>query len=120
MPGARHPSSDGDIRLLNDLKTAVACGNVNLVQELLQQVPDIQATLSADIGNGRTLLHEAAECCSPQIVQLLIDHGAAVNALDSREQSPLTAALWGCLPLGEIRTISAVCPWLLEGMLQRC
>ena len=44
-------------------------------------------------GNNRTTLHAAAEKGDPEIVELLLQHNAKVNAVDGNKNTPLMAAV---------------------------
>jgi len=56
--------------------------------------------------------------CGPQIIKLLLENGAAVNAVDAKGRTPLSilkrdACRWGALPFNEER-VDAGC---IENML---
>ncbi|HEY3418848.1 MAG TPA: ankyrin repeat domain-containing protein [Armatimonadota bacterium] len=62
--------------------------NVPLVRAMLRCGADVTARYK-----GRTALHCAAQAGFANVVAVLIEHGADVNALDARSQTPLDAAM---------------------------
>ena len=76
------------------LHAAAAAGLVELLTALLLAEPSGQAPslLHLKDQNGRTALHAAAGQRNHTIVQLLLDHGAAIDALDESDTSPLMIA----------------------------
>lgn len=71
--------------------SAVESGDVNLVRDLLDRYPTLVRT--GKTRTGESLLHLAAKGCHVEVVRLLIDRGADVNAVAMERVTPLTAAL---------------------------
>ena len=65
----------------NDLFAAVRARKSELVREILQRRPDLSRIRDND---GATALHYAAESGDRDIVQILLDAGADINARDLR------------------------------------
>ncbi|QYT04588.1 hypothetical protein H0G86_011490 [Trichoderma simmonsii] len=65
------------------LHFAAMSGNIRITELLVRSKPD----LSARSRQGETPLHLATK--SPEIVKILLNHGAKVNAVDISEQTPL-------------------------------
>jgi ankyrin repeat protein len=76
-------------------------GNANGVRLLLKLGVDVGALYEGDgyfdIARNSTALHVAAWRARPAVVKLLIEHDAAVNALDGRGRSPLALAVRACV-----------------------
>lgn len=75
-----------------DVFEAASVGDVARLEEILAADPDAVRSVSAD---GWTALHLAAAFSSPEAVELLLEHGAAADAVSRNPQSnqPLHAAL---------------------------
>ena len=72
------------------LYDACANGQLHKVREILQKDSDIANRLNQRIGFfGETPLHEAARGGHDDILQLLLNHGASVNAVDNDGDTPL-------------------------------
>jgi hypothetical protein len=80
-----------------DLFNAVRSGEAEKVQSVLERHPESAMSRDAD---GATALHYAAENGHQEIVVLLLDAGADINALDAR---------FGATPAG----------WAIEYLRQR-
>jgi uncharacterized protein len=76
---------------LTPLHMAVRAGPVESCELLLAAA---ETLLDAEDNNGRTALMHAAQCGRSDIVQLLLQKGAAVNVTDSQESTPLSVATW--------------------------
>ena len=73
------------------MHTAAYCGNLKLVQWLVEHGADINAKTD----NGFSVLHAAAITGSLELVQWLVEHGADVKAKDSDGWTVLHAAVNG-------------------------
>lgn len=73
---------------------AAAMVDVETVQHLLEQTPDLIHTFSSD---GWTYLHRAAQCGRADVAALLLRHGADVNARAHNDlaNTPLLCAVIG-------------------------
>ncbi len=76
-----------------DIHDAVRKDDLNEVQKLIQK--DSNSIADRDDEYGRTPLHIAAEKGFKDIVQLLLAHGADVNAKDKYNNTPLHNAIHG-------------------------
>jgi ankyrin repeat protein len=74
---------------MEDLFAAVCAGDVERVREILDATPESARSRDSE---GATALHYAAENGHREIVALLLDAGAAINARDARFQA--TPAGW--------------------------
>jgi ankyrin repeat protein len=82
---------------------AVRAGNVSAVRALLTGDP---ARANEEDGSGATALHLAAENGHREVVRLLIEHGANVNARDGRfDATPTGWAIEYLRQLGGYLTI---------------
>lgn len=84
------------------LHAAAASRNVKLCRLLLDHEVKSGSNVDADAGDikGETPLHLACKWAegSLEVIRLLIDHGANVNAQDGESQAPLyEACIAGCL-----------------------
>jgi cytohesin len=78
------------------LHDACANGDLHKVQEILQKDSDIPNRLDQRIGLlSETPLHVAARKGHADILQLLLNHGASVNAEDDFGNTPLPRATSG-------------------------
>ncbi|OQR99420.1 ankyrin-1-like, partial [Thraustotheca clavata] len=87
------------IRRFDWTALALACkaGQTNIVSLLIAYNGVLLGKPSKD---GKTPLHVAAKYDQPLIVQMLIDSGANVNAVDKDGRTPLhEAAMYGCKPV---------------------
>ncbi|XP_031548959.1 transient receptor potential cation channel subfamily A member 1-like [Actinia tenebrosa] len=84
----RQPKSQGRSTAFH-----LACeqGSVEIVKRLLQEDPSVAKILLID-ACGSTPLHNAAKNNSSAILELLIEHGANVNAKDDNNVTPLMLA----------------------------
>jgi hypothetical protein len=67
---------------------AIESGNVNAAQEALNK-----GALVAGLNKAQIPLHLAVKRQDPNMVKLLLDHGALINQTDNDKQTPLTIAL---------------------------
>jgi len=74
---------------------------------------DLGADVNARDSRGDTPLHKAAGVGNERSVRLLLDHGAAVDAVNNRQLTPLAAALENCSN-AKIETLTAVAELLLQ------
>jgi len=72
------------------LKAAVLSGNTDLVRLLIEQSADIHKPLNP---SGTTILHQAAQSGIAEIIQLLVEAGHDINAVDTNGNSPLYVAV---------------------------
>lgn len=84
------------VSLLCSLASIAGCGDAELRDKVLKN--DIKAvtkylddggSASRNIGSGTTMLHY---CVSPEMVKLLVDHGAKVDAASRAGNTPLHSA----------------------------
>ncbi|MCX6381617.1 MAG: ankyrin repeat domain-containing protein [Armatimonadetes bacterium] len=80
------------------LSNAVARGDIELVRSLLEH----GANVNVGTDDGNTPLHIAAFLCRTEIVQLLLEKGAAPLAKNNRKETPIdvVSGAWS-KPLGE-------------------
>ncbi|WP_051359856.1 ankyrin repeat domain-containing protein [Adhaeribacter aquaticus] len=69
---------------------AVKSGNLEEVKSLLDNEPDIVNTKD---NKGYTLLHLAAQEGNGDLIKLLLERGADINALTEDGQSPMEIAI---------------------------
>jgi ankyrin repeat protein len=79
--GARH-----------DLFTAVATGQADVVRSLVAADPYAVYRRLGFVGDNQTALHVAVRLRRPDMVRLLVDHGADVHATTADGQTPLALA----------------------------
>ncbi|XP_076285931.1 transient receptor potential cation channel subfamily A member 1-like [Lasioglossum baleicum] len=72
--------------------TAVMCGNLELVEDLLKNGTDVNM-LNGNIYYRNSLLHRAVNEKQVQMAKLLINYGANVNVKDTREETPIVNAI---------------------------
>ena len=60
--------------------------------EAVKVVLELGVDLNATTGAGQTAMHYAAFTGEDEVIQLLVDHGAKVDVVDSRGQTPWTMA----------------------------
>ena len=92
------PSQPVDPKLAA-LITAARSGETNAVRKLITANPGL---VSAPDASGATPLHHAAAFGSLSTMELLLEHGAAVNAGNSRQSTPL---LWALHDLSKVRLL---------------
>ena len=73
-----------------ELMAAAAQGDTNRIRQLIPKI-DVNARFG---GDGETALHRAAARGHLSAVNLLVDHGANVNAVDEQGATPLLAATY--------------------------
>lgn len=81
------------------LVQAVRGGKINIISERLQKCDDVNAQCEC----GTTALHWAAcfhgnEAYPPEIIELLLAHGADINIEDCEKRNPLVYALYSPNP----------------------
>ncbi len=78
---------------------AVHAGNTKLVERLIANGADVNATKVADVkvmpARGDSVLHEAARRGDAAMAKVLLDHGAAVNAINKYGETPRLLAASG-------------------------
>lgn len=84
------PSKNSDLQLVDELCEHAKRGDAEKVKALLKQGVDIEATTDS---TGSTPLHLAAAGGHLDVVKLLLEHGADINAMDRGRSTPLIAAL---------------------------
>jgi len=72
------------------LKAAVLSGNTDLVRLLIEQGADIHKPLNP---SGTTILHQAAQSGIAEVIQVLVEAGHNINAVDTKGNSPLYVAV---------------------------
>lgn len=72
-----------------DIFKAVAGGKIKVVRELIGQNPSLARMRDE---HGRTPLHFAAESGFVEILKILLDNGAAIDAIDNHERTALSIA----------------------------
>jgi ankyrin repeat protein len=83
-------------RLDESLIDACGKGDLHKVHEILEKDSDIINKLNQRIGLLYTPLHKSARWAHADILKLLLNHGASVNAVDKGGDTPLhKAARWG-------------------------
>jgi 26S proteasome non-ATPase regulatory subunit 10 len=88
------------------LHLAASTGNLSVIDQLYQMVPDVNAQTT----RGQTALHFATSKGHIDVVRSLLDHGASPRTKDSLNQTPLhRAAAIGSLPILKI-LVAAKCP----------
>src|SRR5580765_1362779 len=92
------PSQPVDPKLAA-LITAARSGETNAVRKLITANPGL---ISAPDAAGATPLHHAAAFGSLSTMELLLEHGAAVNAGNRRQSTPL---LWALHDLSKVRLL---------------
>ncbi|XP_070832601.1 ankyrin repeat and SOCS box protein 9-like [Chaetodon trifascialis] len=72
----------------------IACSNQHLstVRKLLQLGASVNSSVSSDSVCGDSPLHIAARLCSPDLVSILLDHGANCSLRNSEGKRPLDLA----------------------------
>ncbi|VDO01038.1 unnamed protein product [Rodentolepis nana] len=73
-----------------NLKWYIETGDVNGFERAISKFNDV----NQDIGNGRRLIHIAADYGQSEIIEILIKKGADVNAKDGFGMTPLIAAVY--------------------------
>ncbi len=78
-----------------DLFTAIGLDKVDRVKELLNEKPELARSADPEGQRGNLPLHLAVICDCKQIVTLLLDAKAPINAINERGNTPLhEAAFW--------------------------
>ncbi|VUZ45325.1 unnamed protein product [Hymenolepis diminuta] len=72
------------------LKWYIETGDVNGFENAVSKLGDV----NQDIGNGRRLIHIAADYGQSEIIESLIRKGADINAKDGYGMTPLIAAVY--------------------------
>jgi ankyrin repeat protein len=90
-------SFDGSSALLK----AATVGQILVVRELLDQ-PGIDIDWRDPVSQGRTALHCACKNGHLEVVKLLVDHGASIEATDNNGMTPLLEAA-GAMSLDVVR-----------------
>lgn len=80
--------------MYNQLESAIQSKNIDIVNQLFQQMPDLEKSLKPNAPGGRTplLLHIAVNNNDQAMVNILLQHNADIN-LDGRVGTPLDVAV---------------------------
>jgi ankyrin repeat protein len=84
-------SNDVSVDTSSALLRAATIGQTRVVQELLQQ-PGIIINWQGPDSKSRTALHRACKNGHLEVVKLLVEHGASIEATDDKEMTPLLEA----------------------------
>jgi len=87
---------------------ALQCWNVEGVHQALAEDPEAAQFPFWEHGLEQPLCAAVRLGCGPQIIKLLIENGAAVNAVDAKGRTPLSilksdTCRWGALPFNDER-----------------
>ena len=74
----------------NNIIEAIQNGNADQVKSLLEAQPEVVNTTET---NGYTALHLAAQQGNGEIIKLLLEHGADINAIAADGQTPMEVAI---------------------------
>jgi ankyrin repeat protein len=75
-------------RTISALETAISNGNIDRVKELLIDVNEI---LTPDSDRA---IHVASKCNNVEMINVLLEHGSDINAVNHWKTTPLMYASW--------------------------
>jgi len=102
---ARSPQAPRKAQL-PPLMWALQCWHLEGVRQSLEEDPEAAQFPFWEHGLEQPLCAAVRLGCGPQIIKLLLEHGAAVNAVDAKGRTPLSIlksdnCRWGALPLND-------------------
>lgn len=91
-----------DVDLKEEIKRAIYMNDEDLLEEILDLKKEL-AKLQIDEDRNVQIIHRACQCENPNLVKMLIDKGADIDAQDAKQWTPMmVAAMNANLPVVRI------------------